>query len=330
MKQGKLTNAQLKRLVIDQIVPQNAETVLGAGVGEDCCAIKIEDGLCVVSTDPITAGGAQTGTLAIHINANDVASAGARPMSALVTLLVPPTDTKEDIAAIMDQLSTTARSLGIDIIGGHTEVTEAVNRMVVSVTMIGIPVIPGKVFKTADMQVGDDILMTKFAGLEGTSILASEFASELKEDFFYDDVLQVEKIKSMFSVVPDGLVAAQIPGVSAMHDITEGGVIGAVCEMCTASGVGAEVDLSKVPILSATSKVCKRYGLDVYGLLSSGSMLIAAQNGERVAQKLAQKGIFTTVIGKATKQRNVYDVTGGEKRKLVPYQADQIFKALER
>ena len=84
MKQGKLTNAKLQELVINKITPKNSETVVGAGVGEDCCAVRVGSDLCVVSTDPITAGGEQTGTLAIHINANDIAAAGAVPILSLI------------------------------------------------------------------------------------------------------------------------------------------------------------------------------------------------------------------------------------------------------
>ncbi|WP_066683812.1 AIR synthase family protein [Christensenella intestinihominis] len=326
MRQGKLTNAKLRELVIDRLEPRNEETVVGAGVGEDCCAVMTGD-LCVVSTDPITAGGKQTGVLAVHINANDIAAAGAKPIAALVTLLIPPSAGEEEVRTLMNELTHTARSLDIDIIGGHTEVTDSVTRMVVSVTMIGKPVVKGKMFKTSDVLPGDDLVMTKYAGLEGTAIIASDYAGGLS--FTEEERDQLAKISGALSVVRDGRIAAEIEGVHAMHDITEGGVLGAVSEMCEASGVGARIDLSAVPVLPLTRRLCEEYGLDVYGLISSGSMMIAAEDGNKVAAAMEKNGIPATVIGKAG-GRGVHDLSSGSERTITPYPADELYKVLER
>lgn len=329
MKQGKLTNDQLKRIIIDKIAPKNAETVLGAGVGEDCCAIKVGEDLCVVSTDPITASNEQTGTLAIHINANDIAAAGARPIAALVTLLIPPSSSEKKVSRVMQQMIDTADSLGIDIIGGHTEVTDSVNRLVASVTMIGKPVLKGRIFKTADMKPGEDIIMTKYAGLEGTSIIASDFADELQSELTGDDERQLTEIGHSLSVVLDGTTAAAVDGVSAMHDVTEGGLIGAICEMCMASGTGADIDFSKVPVYPVTRKICVRYGIDVLGLISSGSMIITARDGAMAVDALEKAGVRATMIGTVT-QAGVCDVSCGARREITPYRADELYKVLER
>lgn len=322
MRQGKLTNEKLKELVIDKIEPRNAETVVGAGVGEDCCAVRTDD-LCVVSTDPITAGGEQTGMLAIHINANDIAAAGAVPIAALVTLLIPPEGTEEEIGRMMRQITQTAQSLDIDIIGGHTEVTDSVNRMIVSVTMIGRPVVAGRMFRTCDMKPDDDIIMTKYAGLEGTAILAADFTDELAFD--EADKRELELVGKSLSVVRDGRIAAQTDGVHAMHDITEGGILGALSEMCDASGTGAEVALSLVPVLDVTKKICAQYDLDVYGLISSGSMLIAAANGAAVVRRLEENGIPAAIIGKAGGM-GICDSSTGNGKPIVPYPADELYR----
>ncbi len=324
MKQGKLSNAKLSEVVFSKIVPQNADTVVGAGVGEDCCAVRLQDGLCVVSTDPITGATENCGSLAVHINANDIAAAGAQPIAALVTLLIPVDAQESQIAATMNELAQTAQSMGIDIIGGHTEITEAVRRIVVSVTMIGKPVAQGKMFRSVDMRAGDDIIMTKYAGLEGTAILASDHAAQLSGILTLDDMQQVAEAKASLSVVPEGLIAARIDGVSAMHDITEGGVIGALHEMCDAAGVGALVNLSRVPVLPVTERICAYYGLDVMGLISSGSMIICAADGAAVCDALANSGIMATIIGHVEGER-VRDAKTGQI--ITPYDADELYKA---
>lgn len=328
MKQGKLSNQELTSHILSRITPSNPETVVGAGVGEDCCAIRM-DGLIVLSTDPITAASAQAGALAIHINANDIASAGAVPVAALVTLLIPPSATMEQVDGVLEQLVDTAQELSIDITGGHTEVTDSVTRIVLSVTMIGRPVIPGKIFKTADMQPGDDILMTKCAGLEGTAIIEGDYAAELEGALTEDDRRQIEGIRRSLSVVPEGAAAAKVEGVTAMHDITEGGVIGAICEMCEASGTGAEVDFEAVPVLDVTRKICDFYGIDVYGLISSGSMLITARDGGKVKAALEAQGIPVAMVGKVCESGA--GVTGrGDGAAIVPYASDELYKVIER
>lgn len=326
MKQGKLTNQELNKHILSRIAPKNPETVVGAGVGEDCCAIDFGGELCVISTDPITAAEAKAGMLAIHINANDIAAAGAIPVAALVTMLIPPSASIEQVDDLMEQLVETAEQLNIDITGGHTEVTDSVNRIVVSVTMIGKPA-NKKVFKTSDMRVGDDIVMTKYAGMEGTAILVDDFFADLEAVLTKEDLEAVEYIKKGLSVVPEGIAAASIQGVSAMHDITEGGVIGAVCEMCEAAGVGAEIHFDAVPVLGVTKKICEHYGIDVYGLISSGSMIITAKDGALVKKTLAQQGIVCSIIGRVV-ESGVRDAS--TQKEIKPYLSDELYRVLDK
>lgn len=326
MKQGKLTNVQLNESILSKLKPMNEETVLGAGVGEDCCAVDLGD-ICVVSTDPITAANAKAGSLAIHINANDVASAGAVPVAALVTILLPVDAQNDQLKEIVSQLTDTARSLNIDIIGGHTEVTESVNRAIVSVTMIGRPVNKGVIFRTADMQPGDDIVMTKYAGLEGTSIIMQDFAAEAQALLGDAEKAEAEFVENSLSVVREGVAAAGVAGVSAMHDITEGGVKGAVAEMCEACGLGATIYFSRVPVLGITQKLCAHYALDVYSLISSGSMLISAGDGAALCAVLEAQGISACVIGRA-KDSGLTDGDTGES--FAPPERDELYRVLER
>ncbi len=326
MKQGKLTNIQLNESILSKLKPMNEETVLGAGVGEDCCAVDLGD-ICVVSTDPITAADANAGSLAIHINANDVASAGAVPLAALVTILLPVGADNEQLNGIVRQLTDTAQSLNIDIIGGHTEVTESVNRAIVSVTMIGRPAVRGRIFRTADMKPGDDIVMTKYAGLEGTSIIMQDFAAEAQKLLSDIEKAQAAYVEDSLSVVEEGIAAAGFCGTSAMHDITEGGVKGAVAEMCEASGLGATIYFSRVPVLDITKKLCEHYGLDVYSLISSGSMLIAASDGAALCKALCAQGIPACVIGRAEPSGLI---NGDSAESFAPPERDELYRVLER
>jgi len=171
-------------------------------------------------------------------------------------------------------------------------------------------------------------VMTKYIGMEGTEIIANDYAGELEGVLDGNDMEQVDSIHKSLSVVAEGIRAAGIEGVSAMHDITEGGILGALSEMCEASGVGAEIRLADVPVLDVTKKICAHYGLDVFSLISSGSMLITAENGKKVVDELAADGIKATVVGKVTAQKGLVDAGSG--RTLVPVVSDELYKVIEK
>ena len=89
MKTGKLTNEQLSDLVLSKLPPLSANTLVGADIGADCAWINMGDRLMVTSSDPITAGGMQSGTLTIHVSCNDIAACGVRPSGILIVLIAP-------------------------------------------------------------------------------------------------------------------------------------------------------------------------------------------------------------------------------------------------
>jgi len=297
MKPGKLTNEQLHEAVLSHIEPQRRETKIGPAVGEDCAVVRWSDDYVVMTTDPITAASEGAGSLAVEVCCNDIASAGAEPVALLLTLLIPPSAHMADIEAIMADAQAAAERVHADIVGGHTEVTDAVNRIVVSVTAIGRA--SKRVISTAGMKAGDTIVMTKWAGLEGTLILARDYREKL-ESMVSDAVLEEGmRLASCLSVLPESRVAVRC-GATAMHDITEGGVYGAVWELANASSCGAVIDRDAIPLLSSTRQICKKIGADPYRLISSGCLLIACPDGEKLCAALQEKHIPCSIIGHAT------------------------------
>ena len=138
MKVGKVPENVLKRSVFKQIHTMRPEVVLGAGVGEDCAAVQLaEDETLVMSTDPITGTAQDIGTLAIQITANDLASAGAEPVGVLLTVLLPPEIEEPDLREMMQQVEAACAKAGVQVMGGHTEITAVVNQPVISVCGVG-------------------------------------------------------------------------------------------------------------------------------------------------------------------------------------------------
>lgn len=327
MKIGKIPESVLKRSVIKQIKVSRPEVLVGAGIGEDCAVLKLEeDEAFVVSTDPITGTAQEIGTLAVHITANDLASSGAQPVAILLTILLPPDSEEIILKQIMEDITRNCEKLGIQVAGGHTEVTAAVCQPLVSITGIG-KIKEEKLITTSGTKPGQDIIVTKWIGLEGTAILANEKEELLKDRFPNHLIETAQGFMQYISVVPESGIAME-HGVSAMHDVTEGGIFGALWEMAQASGVGLELDMRKIPVRQETIELCEFFQINPYELISSGSMLIAADNGHDLVQALEREGIHAVVIGKATSGNDRVLWNEDEKRFLEPPKTDELYKVL--
>lgn len=325
MKVGKVSEAVLKRSILKQVKFKREEVIIGAGVGEDCTAVRLNPGeIFVLSTDPITGTVEDIGTLGVHVTANDLASSGAEPIGVLVTLLLPESIFESDIKEIMQEIESACASLNMQVMGGHTEVTKAVNQPILSVTGVG-KVQEDSLILTSGAKPGQDIVVTKWIAMEGTSIIAKEKEEELLEKFPEPFVKEAQKFDQFLSVVNEAATAVK-SGVSAMHDITEGGIYGALWEMAEASGVGLEIELKKIPIRQETVEICEVYDMNPYGLISSGSMLIATDNGHDLVGILEKNGIYATVIGKVIEGNDRVILNDDERRFLEPPKSDEIYK----
>lgn len=327
MEIGKIPENVLKRSVFKNITVKRDEVLIHSGVGEDCSVLQVKDKAIVLSTDPITGTAKDIGKLAFHITANDIASSGAELIGILLTIIFPPENSEEELKQIMNDVSELAGRYHVEILGGHTEVSAAVNQTLVSVTGVG-QIDPGKVVSTGGLKPGQDVVVTKWIGLEGTSIIALEKEAQCREKLPGDLVDTAKSFQDLLSVVEDGKIAMQV-GVSAMHDVTEGGIFGALWEMAAASGTGLEIDLKKIPIRQETIEVCELFDVNPYYLISSGSMLIGTDHGSQLVDELVKAGIHAAVVGRATEGNDRVIVNGEERRFLEPPKPDQLFAALQ-
>ena len=301
-----------------------------AGVGEDCATIDFGEYECVMSTDPITASINDIGRLCIHISCNDIASNGIEPVGILLSVMLPEGTTEEDISAIMEQAADAAEECGVEIVGGHTEITTAVNQPVIVSTAIG----RGKKGESASaekIEIGDCILMTKSAGIEGTGIIAGDYEEELAAFLSKEEIQQAKALLSKISVVKDGMAAGSI-GTHGMHDVTEGGILGAVWEMCRIAGVGAELWDEAIPVEEVTKKICAHYDIDYLRLISSGSMIIMASPDKKSAilEKLEAEGVVACEIGRILPvEEGLYLLKDGEKQEIEPPRADELYKVVK-
>jgi len=324
VKIGKLDNQELRRLVLDRLPAQGQFVTSGPAVGVDCSAIRFCDGQVVLSTDPITGAAADIGRLSVLVTCNDIAACGIRPSALLLTIIAPPQATADDIRMVIDQAAAAARKINVSIVGGHTEVSDAVTRFVVSATALGFTY-GNHIIQASGAQPEDALVMTKTAGLEGTAILASDQAKKLAGKLSEQELQEARGLISQISVVEEGSSGGDL-GVHAMHDATEGGILGACWELAEASGLGCVVDAEKIPVHPLTSKICSLLAIDPRRLVASGSMIIATDQPDDLLATLANKGILATVIGKLTENKLKIADFGHETMELLPPGPDELYK----
>ncbi|MBQ2111394.1 MAG: AIR synthase family protein [Clostridia bacterium] len=322
MRVGKLTNEQLDRLILSKIKHTRKEVVMAPGIGVDCTAVDIGPRLTILSCDPITAAETRIGSLSVNVCCNDAAASGAEPIGLMVTFLLPPTVTEQEISDLMDELVAAAENANVDIIGGHTEITNAVTRIVTCTTVIAREGRNGTI-SPRGMREGDYLIMTKHAGLEGANILADAIKN-IHEILSPEEITLAHSFASHTSVVKEGMYAAD-HGATAMHDATEGGVLGACWEISDASGVGLVIDRSSIVVHPVTAKLCEASGIDPLRLISSGCMLITCPDGEAMTRGLREIGIDACIIGRALGEGvRLTDGTIVE-----PPDADEIYKVIK-
>ncbi len=303
---GKIPPEILEAIVMNPIRKNRVrreDVVLRPKTGEDCSAIDLAGELCVLSTDPITGAAKDIGYLAVQINCNDIFSSGAAPVGILLTVLLPAGSCEADLEEIMEGALRAARELDIEILGGHTEVTDAVCKPIVSAAVIGKSK-KRKVVQTGGAEVGQDVIMTKWAGLEGTAIIAKEYEEILNRRLPAGIIHSAKEMKVFLSVGKEASLAVE-HGATAMHDATEGGVLGAVWEVAECSQTGVALWRDKIPLKEETRLICKEADIDPLRLISSGTMIITAWDGEELVDKLAAQGISAAVIGKITEKERI-------------------------
>lgn len=288
---GKFTPELLAQLVFSRTGAPSDALRQGAAYGSDAAAIELGDTTLVVSTDPISLAAERIGTLGVAVASNDVAACGATPEWLTSTILLPAAD-EALLETIAGQLDAEANRLGISIVGGHTETVAGLERPLLSLTCFGRT---ERFVPTDGANPGDAILLTKGAAIEGTAVLATDFADDLdlpddlldRATGFFDDV----------SVIREAKILA--PVATAMHDPTEGGVLGGLVELAVASGVGIDVENEAIPLQEETRQICAAMDVDPLRILGSGALLasVPKDDVDEVLATLGNAGIEVEVIG---------------------------------
>lgn len=322
MRLGKVSENVLKRSVLKQIHTGREEVICGAGLGENCAVFTFSDEeYTLISTHQTIIAGEDATRYCIHKAANNLAAAGAEPVAVELALLLPEEVEEPALRAQMSQAEETCKELNIQLAGGSTKISKAVNCPVATVTGIGRRA-------CADIpkaKPGQDIVITKWIGLEGTVLLAKAKEEELLTRYPLRMIREAQSFDRWLSIVPEAATAIK-SGVCRMHDASEGGIFGALWEFGRMSGVGLEIDLKKLPIRQETVEICEFLELNPYELLSGGCLIIAADDGACLADELSLKGIPAVVVGKVTDNNDRVLINEDERRFLDLPKSDEIYK----
>jgi len=308
---GKIPIAVLNSTVLRLTGASSDRVVTPPLAGLDFAAVRVDGKFMIVSADPVTGVVEEIGRYAVSVSANDVATSGTRPQFAESVVLLPEGADRTYVSKIARQLHAEAKRLKVSIVGGHTEVTPGLRRPIAVVTAFGFT---ESYISSADAKEGDTIMLTKTAGLEGTAVLAGSRK-------FLDDI----------SVVDEAEAAYQTGYVHAMHDCTEGGVLGAAFEMSLASKLGFEMDEKKVPVAHETRLLCRKFSIDPLRLIGSGALLMSVEPGrEAELQERLSPICRATAVGRFTRKGRTLAGRGGRRQTISAAPEDELWRVLSR
>lgn len=324
MRIGKVSESVLKRSVLKRMKHRREDVLLGAGVGEGAAVLATgSEDVVLFTTDPVTATSHDMGIYGVHIAANNLLASGANPVGVLCTILLPPNAREIMIKRMIDEVESCCRELDMQILGGHTEVTAAVNQPVLIISGVG-KCKKSEVVSIKKFSSGDSLVMTKWAGAQGAAIMAKDHVEELTTRYNRSFLEQAKQSGADLSIAREVEIAKRI-GVTGMHDVSQGGIYGALWDVASAAGVGFEVDLAKIPIKQETVEICEFFDRNPYQLMSAGCLLLGTRKPDKLVEELTKEGICAEVIGKIVSGNDKVILRDGERFFLEPIKSDELF-----
>jgi hydrogenase maturation factor len=328
MKIGKVSQTVLKRSILKPLQFHREESIINPAIEEMCYGISVGAGEEVLSASAVLYGDEKDlGVFALAQVVNDLATRGAKAVGASVHIMLPPYAYESRLKTMVEYVERAGSAHAIQIVCAKAEVSPVIQKAVVYVNGMGI-LKKGELLQSSMGKADQDIVLLKWIGLEGTFRIMREKEEELAKRFVPTFLNQIRSLEAqIFS--EEELQLAKEFGVSAMHQITSGGILAALWEMSEASNVGIEVDLKKMLIKQETVEVCEFCHLNPYQLTSVGSVLIFTDRGEELVSKYEERGVRACVLGKTTTDTARVILGGEEKRFLDRPAADELLKIYE-
>ncbi|HMA05000.1 MAG TPA: AIR synthase family protein [Methanomicrobiales archaeon] len=306
-KIGKIDRETFESFILARLGKPDASVIVPPRTGVDAGVIDLEDGrVLIVAEDPIFAIPGQPpemfGWYTVHIGASDVAVMGVPPRYMTYTLLMPPGTADPEFRAIVDAIHGAAVDLRIAIVGGHTGYYPGFAAPTIGGVTVFAVTARDRYVTPAGARPGNAVILTKGPAIETAGILSVLRERELLARYPEALVRRAQGLGRQMTVVRDALTAMAAGGVTAMHDATEGGVIGGLAEVAEASGVGMVVDEARFVYPDEVRMVCEAFGIDPAAAIAEGSLVITseASRAPLIIGDLRKAGIAASAIGMVT------------------------------
>lgn len=324
---GKVKESVLKRSVLKAIKYKGKEVVSGPGIGSDAGVLSAANNeVTVASTNTVAFNFDGMESVAIAGAVNGIAAKGAIAKGVELSILLPDGYEENDLKVMMHSLDDACKQAEVSILGGHTQVCTTVNEPVISVTAIG-SCVKDQLLSIQSITPGMDIVVSKWIAMAGTEIILSKKYKELRDRFQSGFLEKAKRLGELHLVRSEALVAVNA-GAAAMHDVSYGGITGALWEMASAAGVGMQVEFNKIPVRQETIEICELFGLNPYDMMSTGSLLMVTNSGNELVSNLQHQGINAVIIGRTTAGNDRVIIKNDEKSFLTPSRGDEIFKII--
>lgn len=328
MKSGNVTGNVYRRSVYQKLNPEKKEK--SAVSGENCAFFM--PGNCAgiaACMDQTLYPGEDGGRYAVYAAANQAAAFGVRyPSGILLRIVLPPGAPEETLQRIVRGAGEAAKELGIPVLDTKAGVSFGVRTALTSALALG---------ETGEAETGRkrgqaagpsenrQVVMTKWAGLEGSVLLAKLCSETLRQRYPAWLLEETERMEQYLSVRKEAAAAGE-SGADVICAAAEGGIFHALWTLAQRAGVGLDIDLKRIPIRQETVEICNTLDINPYELLSNGSLLCLSSRGEELVRCLAEEGIFAAVIGNAVPGNDRVVRNGEETRFLEPAGEDEIYK----
>ncbi|UEG48962.1 AIR synthase family protein [Ferruginibacter lapsinanis] len=338
-KLGKISNTDFKNIVQKKCGYKRNEVSVGPQFGVDVSVIDLPDGMVLASTsDPLSLipslGLQESAWLSVHLMANDMATTGFAPMYGQFVLNLPATFSKEDFSTYWNYIHSFCAAIKVAITGGHTGFIEGQNSTIAGGGTFFTVAPKSQVLTSQQAKPGDAILVTKQSALTATSILSLSFPETVKNNLGNEVYQKACDLFYETSSLKDALTAVGIlnrhEDITAMHDVTEGGILGAIYELASASGNGAVIFKDTIPTGEVQKAVCNLFSIDPHYCVGAGAMIITCkqESVSLVIDRLKAENILCSFVGEIKeKKHGIQLIENNEEKALIYLEDDPYWSA---
>jgi hydrogenase expression/formation protein HypE len=308
MHLGKPSPATMASTIWRLTGTKSPAVIVGPKPGVDVAVLDIGGGrVMVANCDPVSLipslGPEDSAAMSLYEVASDVATSGQPPRFLMLDLNLPPGMSDQLLSRYWKALNKTCLELGVSILGGHTGRFEGCDYSIIGGATMWTTCRKDEFLTSSMAHDGDDLIFTRSAAYGATSVLARAFPKTVRKHLGQSFFEKAWKYFQGANTTKDSLTAVKAGihqrGVTAIHNVTEGGTLAGIVEMADASKLGGVVDLESVPVSEETLEICKLFHIDPLTSLGEGSLLIASRPNRtgRVLDILQSRGTMATVIG---------------------------------